>query len=47
MLSGEIFDKLNIIGQRARDNSNELFGGLQLVLCGDFYQLPPISKFLY
>jgi ATP-dependent DNA helicase PIF1 len=38
MLSADLFDKLNIIGQRVRD-CNELFGGIQLVLCGDFFQV--------
>jgi len=42
MLSAELFDKLNIIGQRVRDCS-ELFGGIQLILCGDFFQLPPVA----
>ena len=44
MLSGELFDKLNVIGQRVRDNPNQLFGGIQVVLCGDFFQLPPVGK---
>eukprot|EP00903_Cladosiphon_okamuranus_P010532 g9962.t1 len=42
MMSAELFDKLNIVGQRLRGNSLP-FGGVQLVLCGDFFQLPPIG----
>lgn len=42
MLSDTIFDKLDIIGRRIRGNS-EPFGGLQLILCGDFFQLPPVG----
>jgi ATP-dependent DNA helicase PIF1 len=42
MLSAELFDKLSFIGSRVR-NDPRPFGGLQLVLCGDFYQLPPIG----
>jgi len=42
MLGGELFDKLNIIGQLIR--VSELpFGGLKLILCGDFLQLPPVK----
>lgn len=41
MLSAELFDKLDIIGRRVRNNL-AVFGGLQLVLCGDFFQLPPV-----
>jgi ATP-dependent DNA helicase PIF1 len=42
MLSAEIFDKLDIIGRRIR-NKIQPFGGLQLILCGDFFQLPPVG----
>ncbi len=42
MLSAELFDKLSFIGSRVRNDARP-FGGLQLVLCGDFFQLPPIG----
>jgi ATP-dependent DNA helicase PIF1 len=41
MLSGQLFDKLAVIGQILRGGPN-LFGNLQLVLVGDFFQLPPV-----
>lgn len=44
MMSMELFEKLHQIGCRIRGNSSQLFGGIQLVLCGDFLQLPPIGK---
>ena len=37
-------DTLNTITQYIRKN-REPFGGLQIVLCGDFFQLPPVSKY--
>jgi hypothetical protein len=37
-------DTLNSITQFIRKNK-EPFGGLQIVLCGDFFQLPPVSKY--
>ena len=42
MLSAEIFDMLSKIGTRVRANDRP-FGGLQIVLCGDFFQLPPVG----
>lgn len=42
MLGGELFDKLNFIAQKAR-NSTLPFGGMQLILTGDLFQLPPIK----
>ncbi|GMG21161.1 unnamed protein product [Ambrosiozyma monospora] len=43
MIDGELLEKLNVIAQKLRRNSKP-FGGIQLILCGDFYQLPPVSK---
>lgn len=42
MLSAEVFDALNTAGKRVRSN-NDHFGGIQIVVCGDFFQLPPIG----
>jgi hypothetical protein len=42
MVSLELFQLLNDLAQRARD-SYEPFGGLQVICCGDFLQLPPIK----
>ncbi len=42
MLPASLFEKLDILGQRMRDDYRP-FGGLQVVLCGDFFQLPPVA----
>lgn len=42
MLSGELFDTLEEIARRIRSNDKP-FGGIQVILCGDFFQLPPVS----
>ena len=41
MISGELFDKIEYVAERMRDNSRP-FGGIQVILCGDFFQLPPV-----
>jgi ATP-dependent DNA helicase PIF1 len=48
MLSPDIFDKLNLIGQAIRENKKS-FGGIKLILSGDFCQLPVVksSKFCF
>jgi ATP-dependent DNA helicase PIF1 len=40
MIDAEFFDKLNYIAKSIRGNTQP-FGGIQLILCGDFMQLPP------
>ena len=42
MLGQIYFDILDYIGRKLR-NSDELFGGIQLLLCGDLLQLPPVN----
>ena len=43
MIDAEFFDKLEAVARSVRRNRMP-FGGIQLVLCGDFCQLPPVSK---
>jgi ATP-dependent DNA helicase PIF1 len=43
MLSPILFDKLNLIAKAVRENDKP-FGGIQLILSGDFLQLPCIVK---
>ena len=43
MVSPEIFTSMDRI-LRAFKNSPEPFGGVQVVISGDFFQLPPVSK---
>ena len=44
MMSPELFEFLDQVGRIIRRNPVVPFGGIQLVLVGDFCQLPPISK---
>jgi ATP-dependent DNA helicase PIF1 len=46
MLSGHMLDILDYIFRIVRCNSNA-FGGLQVILCGDFYQLKPVKSDSY
>ena len=41
MVDGELFDKLEAIARALRNNGRP-FGGIQLVVTGDFFQLPPV-----
>jgi ATP-dependent DNA helicase PIF1 len=43
MISAELFDKLSAVGSYIRKN-NQPFGGLQIITCGDFLQLPPVNE---
>lgn len=41
MVDGDLFDKLEAIARQLRNNGRP-FGGIQLVITGDFFQLPPV-----
>ncbi|XP_022087806.1 ATP-dependent DNA helicase PIF1-like [Acanthaster planci] len=43
MIDGELFTKLEAIARAVKGN-NKPFGGIQLIVCGDFLQLPPVTK---
>ncbi|XP_065645352.1 ATP-dependent DNA helicase PIF1-like [Hydra vulgaris] len=42
MINAETFDLLHRLGCKIRKCEDELFGGIQVIVCGDFYQLKPI-----
>jgi len=44
MLHGSMFDALDREVRAIRGNKDKAFGGIQLVFCGDFAQLPPVQK---
>ncbi|KER22671.1 hypothetical protein T265_09294 [Opisthorchis viverrini] len=52
MLSSQLFTRLDLLARETRcpvnDSKREVvqraFGGLQVIVFGDFYQLPPVSK---
>lgn len=41
MVDGDLFDKLEAVARNVR-SSGRPFGGIQLVITGDFFQLPPV-----
>ncbi|HMT01064.1 MAG TPA: AAA family ATPase [Candidatus Absconditabacterales bacterium] len=43
MLSAQSLDMIDRVIQAIKNN-NLAFGGLQVIFCGDFFQLPPVSK---
>ncbi|KYN45018.1 ATP-dependent DNA helicase PIF1 [Trachymyrmex septentrionalis] len=43
MVDGDFFDKIEEVARHVR-RTERPFGGIQLILCGDFFQLPPVSK---
>ena len=44
MVDGDLFDKLENIARSIRSNGRP-FGGIQLVITGDFFQLPPVPDY--
>ncbi len=43
MLERTFFEKLEEVARLVRKKPFAAFGGIQVVLCGDFFQLPPVS----
>jgi len=43
MMSKRLFDILDMVGKTTRNCHSRPFGGIQLIFCGDFYQLPPVG----
>jgi len=43
MLHAHQLDLVDLLARTIREN-DEPFGGMQVVLCGDFFQLPPVSR---
>ncbi|XP_060065940.1 LOW QUALITY PROTEIN: uncharacterized protein LOC132546245 [Ylistrum balloti] len=46
MISARILDQVQLLCKHVRQ-STKIFGNIQVVLVGDFYQLPPVSNELY
>ncbi|MDB5265818.1 MAG: ATPase [Parcubacteria group bacterium] len=44
MLSGNVLTMVDQVCREVRRRPDDAFGGLQIVLVGDFFQLPPISR---
>uniref|UniRef100_A0A7S1KP68 ATP-dependent DNA helicase n=1 Tax=Percolomonas cosmopolitus TaxID=63605 RepID=A0A7S1KP68_9EUKA len=44
MLEADLLDKLDHVARHVRGKRSKFFGGIQLILVGDFFQLPPVSK---
>ena len=43
MMSLRLFELLDYVGKKVLKNEQP-FGGIQVVFCGDFFQLPPVCK---
>ncbi|XP_065651221.1 ATP-dependent DNA helicase PIF1-like [Hydra vulgaris] len=43
MINASTFDLLHLIACEIRQCYDELFGGVQVIACGDFFQLPPVT----
>ena len=43
MLNADLFEKINELGKLVRSDTRP-FGGIQVIMCGDFFQLPPVAS---
>mgnify|MGYP002395670458 CR=1 FL=1 len=42
MIASHVFDLIDHVCRAGRVESNKPFGGMQVILCGDLFQLPPV-----
>jgi ATP-dependent DNA helicase PIF1 len=43
MLSYKLFELIELIARKTR-KTEKIFGGIQVIFCGDFFQLPPVGN---
>lgn len=43
MINAELFEKTDELCRRVRKNPDSPFGGIQIIACGDFFQLSPVE----
>jgi ATP-dependent exoDNAse (exonuclease V) alpha subunit len=44
MMKGSVFAMFNLVAQRMRNDTCQLFGGMRIIVSGDFMQLGPVVK---
>ncbi|THH21407.1 hypothetical protein EW146_g128 [Bondarzewia mesenterica] len=44
MVDGHLFERMAALADKLRKKTNKPFGGIQLIVTGDFFQLPPVTK---
>ncbi|KAK7305034.1 hypothetical protein VNO77_42933 [Canavalia gladiata] len=44
MVSAKLFDNLDYVARRVKGVNEKTWGGIQLVVSGDFFQLPPVTN---
>merc|ERR1719491_2006312 len=44
MIEPVLFEQLDYVAREIRQRRNSGFGGMQMLLCGDFLQLPPVES---